>query len=173
MATGCASKNVGLTPRLPVYSRFDAMELIDARTVTTKIQEADDDGKVFTPKIWPAPSSKSEVIGNFGPQCFVFNHPVTSLQAIGGIVANKFPSARVTLEDLRCETKAGMWTNDTIAFIRAKIESGGGSITVRATGKNAWSKPSPENYSLAYERALTDFAAQVNAAPADLSRVVR
>jgi hypothetical protein len=173
--TACTHKPKALSPRVPIQSRIDDMSVADARVIDRRDWARGKDGFGILPMpkwVKPAPNPE-QVIGDMLGRTFVMANGQRAADLVAGIVANRYPTATVRLLDFRSFVEMGMWMNNFTVLIDAEVKIGEGVARFSARGENAWSNPTDRNFEIAFERALEDFAAKVNAAPADLSRVVK
>jgi hypothetical protein len=175
ITSGCTLKPVALNPRTPMQSRISDMSVTDARVIDRRDWARGKDGFGILPMpkwVKPAPDP-AYVIGDCLGRAFVLANGQKAADLIAGIIANRYPTATVRLVDFRSFAEMGVWMNNFTVLIDAEVKIGEGVARFTGRGENAWSNATNENFELGFQRALEDFAAQINAAPADLSRVVK
>jgi hypothetical protein len=162
-----------LSPKLPATAETAGMKVVDSRIPKPLVVDPKP-GEVIAASMAPPPQpQQSKILGQVWGMVLALDGPRTVADTVASIVATKYPKSRVDLFDCRSEVVHGAWMKDFNVYISAHVSSGGNTMVVNAKGTNLWSTLTPENMSLAYERAFDDFAQKIAAAPADLSQVVQ
>lgn len=162
---GCAQPAMPLRPRFPSGAETTAMTVADLRKPQPSFY-SDKFGEVIdATRCTPPAPAQSQILGNMANVVLYLDSPRTVADAIATIVAKKYPRARVELIDCRSVAEAGVWMNGFTVNISVAIEHGGKRIHLNASGKNIYSRITPENFEKAFEAAIEELSRQVALAP--------
>lgn len=138
--------------RPPVSGRSDAVIVNDSRTVTV-----------------PAALASQVDTKRYVGQTTVLTialHTGSVAQLVGSVVAVQWPNAHVDVSEFALTVEYGLWMATATTKITAEITPPEKpAFVVRASGFNNYYSPSPENFELAVERALGDFAEKLKEVP--------